>query len=161
MFEKLAARASEHLIRHAKTEAVGWYWPTASSVRGGFTGFAHGAAGIAAALQRVADLTGQARFAQAAEAAIGWEDAQRDPHTLDWPDYRMLVSGHASKGGPVVAWCHGAAGIGLARALSSQSDTAAIRHARSGIGYGLLRSIAPHTTPDVLALELADSAARE
>lgn len=137
MFEKVAIHAADHLIRHAQPESTGWYWPAAGSTHGGLTGFAHGAAGISAALRRVADLTGQKRFGHAADAAIAWEDAQRDPHSLDWPDYRSTVTAPDNttdrSTGPMVGWCSGAAGIGMARALSRQPDAAAIQHARREI----------------------------
>ncbi|HEY3383784.1 MAG TPA: type 2 lanthipeptide synthetase LanM family protein [Vicinamibacterales bacterium] len=75
-------------------------------------GFAHGAAGAAYALARLATATGSAGAARAAADAVSWERAVFSPADGNWPSVR-------SDGGTTMmtAWCHGAAGIALGRAL--------------------------------------------
>lgn len=108
----IATRAGEHLLAHAQTmdRGVGWIIP------GGpprpLAGFAHGGAGIAWALLRLAASTGETRFHTTALAAIehertlwiadsgnGKNQPNLDPVETNFP----------------TSWCHGAAGIGLAR----------------------------------------------
>lgn len=76
------------------------------------TGFSHGAAGIAYALLRLAAATGDDRFARASAEATAWETSVFDEAEGNWPDLRF--AGRAFMN----AWCHGAAGIGMARLAS-------------------------------------------
>ncbi|MBU0496278.1 MAG: type 2 lantipeptide synthetase LanM family protein [Chloroflexi bacterium] len=93
------------------------------------TGFAHGAAGIAYALLRLAahQVPGQAEFRAAAEEAIAYEASVFVESEGNWPDLRP------SEAEPGVqrfqlAWCHGAPGIGLARLGGlPMLDTPAVR----------------------------------
>jgi type 2 lantibiotic biosynthesis protein LanM len=89
-----AVACGERLLDHAPT----------------LTGFAHGAAGHAWALEKLFTLTGQSRFAEAARRARTWEDRLYSADVRNWPDLRL-------PGGQrfMLAWCHGAAGIGLSR----------------------------------------------
>ncbi|HYH81027.1 MAG TPA: type 2 lanthipeptide synthetase LanM family protein [Longimicrobium sp.] len=81
------------------------------------TGFAHGASGIAHALLRLHRATGRAAPRDAAAEAFAFEAALQRPGAGDWLD-------HAGQRAtpplfePICAWCHGAAGIGLARAAA-------------------------------------------
>jgi lantibiotic modifying enzyme len=83
-------------------------------------GFSHGAAGIAWALLELAGATGNQRYRAAARQAIDYERGLYSPEAHNWPDLRgaELSSGDAAPF--VVAWCHGAAGIGLARSRALQ-----------------------------------------
>jgi lantibiotic modifying enzyme len=74
------------------------------------TGFSHGTAGIAYALLRLYEHTRDARFFEAAEEAIAYEDTQYSPENRNWVEFR-------EPGEPAYQWqwCHGAPGIGLAR----------------------------------------------
>jgi type 2 lantibiotic biosynthesis protein LanM len=74
-------------------------------------GFAHGAAGIAYALGRVYARTGEAELREAVGRAHRHERRLFSPAVGNWPV--------AQEGGALLmtAWCHGAPGIGLARAL--------------------------------------------
>jgi lantibiotic modifying enzyme len=69
----------------------------------------HGAAGFAYALAALAAATGRDDFAVAASACIAFEDSSYDAGRHNWPDLR------AEKPHWPCQWCHGAAGIGLAR----------------------------------------------
>ena len=89
-------------------------WPTLSQT--GMTGFSHGAAGIAYALLRLGAVTDDPQVRRAAEAAIAYERRVFSPEEGNWPDKRKaalaLTGGEPSF---LTQWCHGAAGIGLAR----------------------------------------------
>jgi type 2 lantibiotic biosynthesis protein LanM len=90
-------------------------WPAFQSHP--LTGFSHGAAGIAYALLRLADATGDQIWKEAAEEALEFEQALFLPEVGNWPDLREAAEqngGHTSHTA-MTAWCHGAAGIGLAR----------------------------------------------
>ena len=89
-----AVACGEHLLDRAPT----------------LTGFAHGAAGYAWALDKLFTLTGRPRFAQAAGRARTWEDSLYAADAHNWPDLRFPGEQRF-----MLAWCHGAAGIGLSR----------------------------------------------
>lgn len=105
-----ARRCGDHLLENAKQgEEPGMTWDTLDSARP-LTGFAHGNAGIAYALARLADATGDSTYRDAALEAIEYERTLYDQSTHNWPDFRD-ESGHSF----MDQWCHGRSGIGLAR----------------------------------------------
>jgi len=75
------------------------------------TGFSHGTAGIAYALLRLYEATGDSRYRDAAEEAIAYETAVYTPDKFNWPDFRNTEESTEFR----LSWCHGAPGIGLAR----------------------------------------------
>jgi type 2 lantibiotic biosynthesis protein LanM len=75
------------------------------------TGFSHGVAGMAYALVRLAQATGQERFLQAAEESLGFERFLFDPEERNWPRFQEAEATWRFRCG----WCYGASGIGLAR----------------------------------------------
>lgn len=79
------------------------------------TGFSHGAAGIAYALQRLEAATGAGRFGQAASEAMAFERSRFVPAADNWPDLR---AGDPAEPRFAAGWCNGAPGIGLARLAS-------------------------------------------
>lgn len=111
----LAAAAGQHLLAHAHVDGDTLSWPTNPEASGpGLTGFAHGAAGIAWALGRLAVRTGDGRFSEGAARALAYERRHFDEERGGWPDLRE--SRRAEGRAPLFhAWCHGAPGIGLAR----------------------------------------------
>lgn len=90
------------------------------------TGFGHGAAGIAYSLLRIYDRNGDQRYLAFGEEALKYENSLYCERTNAWPDFRIF---HGSKpAGPMVAWCHGPAGIGMARAATlNVLDSQAVR----------------------------------
>ncbi len=85
---------------------------------GNLTGFSHGASGAACALLEVAAVTGQAELATVAEQAFSYERSLFDAGVRNWPDLRTHPGAVAGSPGPPsypATWCHGAAGIALAR----------------------------------------------
>lgn len=89
-------------------------------------GFAHGAAGIAYALTRLYRLTGQAELLAAVRRAHAYERGLFVPAEANWPALREGTGSII-----MTAWCHGAPGIALTRALGmhpggSGGDTTAL-----------------------------------
>ena len=118
-----AGLCGDHLI--AKREAAGQAMAWRAGNGRFMTGLSHGAAGIALALLRLYDASGERRFREAAEQAIAFEDSVFDAAEGNWPDFRYATEGRAAF---MNAWCHGAAGIGLARlASSSLTDSPSLR----------------------------------
>jgi lantibiotic modifying enzyme len=85
---------------------------------GNLTGFSHGVSGAACALLEVAAVTGQTKLTNIAEQAFSYERGLFDAGVRNWPDLRTRPGAIPGSAGPrsfAVAWCHGAAGIALAR----------------------------------------------
>jgi len=95
-------------------EGGGWPQSVGSSAgKRPLTGFSHGAAGMAAALGRLAQVTAESRFAEAALRAIAYERLVFDGARGNWPDFR----GSPDLTSFMNTWCHGAPGILLGRHL--------------------------------------------
>lgn len=75
------------------------------------TGYAHGQAGVAYALCRLADATGETAYGDAGLEALAYEDALYDEDAGNWPDLRV----HDGVATFPDRWCYGRTGIGLAR----------------------------------------------
>jgi class II lanthipeptide synthase len=138
----LAERCAEHLLAHqTPTPHGGTAWRAQAGQY--LTGMSHGAAGIAMALARLHDLTGDPRLAAAARDALAFEDAVFDSEQDNWPDFRH-PTGHPDRPAFMETWCHGAPGIGLARATAPSAmsepaveraiDAAVATVRRTGIG---------------------------
>jgi type 2 lantibiotic biosynthesis protein LanM len=111
----LATRCGDHLLGRAQSmpRGIGWI-PERSDAA--LAGFAHGAAGIAWALLKLAAATGERRFHTAALEAIAYERSLFSPEAQNWLDLRPSSdAGAIGQRTPMTAWCHGAGGIGLAR----------------------------------------------
>jgi lantibiotic modifying enzyme len=90
------------------------------------TGFAHGAAGIAYTLLRMYECTRKESYLAFGLDAMRYEELVFCEDENNWPDFRVF---HDTKPvEPMVAWCHGAPGIGMARAaMLSVLDSQMIR----------------------------------
>ena len=118
-----AAKAcGEHLLRTAEERPEGGIaWPAVDGSAQPLTGFAHGTAGFAWSLARLAAATDDGRYAEAARQAFAYERAFFDGATGAWPDLRaqrreQWRALHDDDSLPFFyAWCHGAPGIGLSR----------------------------------------------
>jgi type 2 lantibiotic biosynthesis protein LanM len=117
--EHLAAAIThgEHLINIAERDERGWSWDTVSMPNErNLLGFAHGASGIACALADLAHVTGRGDFLRAMREALRYERSHFRPSEGNWPDLRSLVQPLPGGEQPcMLAWCHGAPGIGFAR----------------------------------------------
>jgi lantibiotic modifying enzyme len=94
------------------------------------TGFSHGAAGISWALLALAARTHEHRFRIAALGGLAYERSLFSVEAGNWPDLRESDRSRgqeSSKPSPfLVAWCHGAPGIGLGRLRCRPFDVPAI-----------------------------------
>jgi type 2 lantibiotic biosynthesis protein LanM len=105
-----AARCGDHLLaqpRHQTTRGRSWAGQGVGSQP--LNGMSHGAAGYSYALMSLASATGRNDFADASRECLAYENASYDDERSNWPDLRNGGSSFACQ------WCHGAAGIGLAR----------------------------------------------
>ncbi|MEV6235488.1 type 2 lanthipeptide synthetase LanM family protein [Lentzea sp. NPDC051838] len=124
---ELAAQIGDRLLDAATADGC---WPTASFPEG-IGGFAHGATGIGWALARLAAVTGNEEHRRGAESAFAYEESLFDPSLRGWRDLR-------SPGVAASAWCHGAAGIGLAAVSLGQHEVlrrAAVACWEDGMGW--------------------------
>lgn len=113
-YEEAARVTAAHLLR-AQREDGSWSSPLATDdAGGGLTGFAHGAAGIAYSLVTAGTALGDDSYIAAGLRGFGWEEGLFDEATGNWPDLRAGIP--QSTGGAMNAFCHGSAGIALARA---------------------------------------------
>jgi len=122
----VAILCGEHLLATARPMNSGIGWSTKMEETP-LAGFGHGNAGIALNLLRLAALSNEERFRQAARDAMEYERSLFSPIHNNWPDLRSdaIKDGQPSY---MVAWCHGAPGIGLGRLASlPYMDDAAIR----------------------------------
>ncbi len=131
-----AIRCGEHLLRQERAGPEGLRsWVGHGLGPNALNGMSHGAAGFALALASLAAATGRDDFQQAASEALAFENSTYDADRHNWPDRR-----HADEPGWACRWCHGAPGIGLARAAllkQGKIDPATlrddIRHALAGV----------------------------
>jgi type 2 lantibiotic biosynthesis protein LanM len=119
-----AIRCGERLLACAQPMQVGIGWKIPRE-KTPLTGFAHGAAGIALSLLRLAAVNGEERFHQAALTAMAHERSLFVPEEQNWLDLRKIrarnerdqTNGEEARYF-MTAWCTGATGIGLARLAS-------------------------------------------
>ena len=121
-----ATKCGEHLLAQRRVGPQGCSsWSGQGSGAQALNGMSHGAAGFAYALATLSAATGREDFAAAARECLAFENASYDAARGNWPDFRGGAEAHWP-----CQWCHGAAGIGLARAamLSRGSpDATALR----------------------------------
>jgi type 2 lantibiotic biosynthesis protein LanM len=110
-----AVQCGDRLLARAQPREHGIGWATPIEAAGPLTGFSHGAAGMAWALLELAARTGEERFRSAARAAVAYERGLFSAEARNWPDLRTREARDGGGAGFMTAWCHGAAGIGLAR----------------------------------------------
>lgn len=89
-------------------------WSLGGPDRHPLLGFSHGTAGFAAALVKLGQCVGEARFIDAASRALAYERERFDADHGNWPDYRDYKPDQPSRF--MTSWCHGAPGIALGRA---------------------------------------------
>ena len=107
-----AALCGEHLLQYRSASRQGpRAWKTISEEI--LTGFSHGAAGIAYALLKLYEATGESSFREAAVEAEAYESSVFLPEVSNWPDFRYPPDGQGYR--HMTSWCHGAAGIALSR----------------------------------------------
>lgn len=114
-----AVRHGEHLVNMRTPTDQGWSWDTLGMPNERhLLGFAHGASGIACALAMLGAASGTPTFLDAAREALRYERAHFRAAEGNWPDLRSFVQpGPTGEPPCMLAWCHGAPGIGFARLL--------------------------------------------
>jgi len=122
------------LCKRARWQGGECVWDAEEASGPGFpstplTGLSHGASGLAWALLELHAATGEPTFLRTARGAFAYEDRLFLPELGNWPDTRY--SGQAGPPLCQTAWCHGAAGIALARARASVLDPEGGEHHRA------------------------------
>ena len=105
---RLAAR---HL---ADAQLTGGGWPFREATRP-LTGLSHGASGMGIALIEAGLALRDEEFISRGVRAFAYERACFDDARGNWPDFRTHACGPDGQPSSMIAWCHGAPGIGLAR----------------------------------------------
>lgn len=120
----LATQHADLLLSGANNQPHGCSWDTLNTgeQHPHLTGYAHGAAGVSLALAEIYAVTGINAYGDAAKEGFAYENSHFDCQHQNWPDFRNLESLGISSDTTVcaVAWCHGAAGIGLSRLRAYQ-----------------------------------------
>jgi len=118
-FVDAARRHGDHLLETAARGEKGWSWNTLGAEgESHLLGFAHGASGIAYALALLGASTGEREYLDAAHEGLRYERAFFREAEGNWPDLRSFVQPGPSGEQPcMIAWCHGAPGIGMARVM--------------------------------------------
>lgn len=142
VFMTAATRAGERLLETASELPGGIGWRKDTVGAQALAGFSHGAAGIAWSLVRLGTASGQERFLNAAQSAIGYERGLFCKREGNWRDLRLHGEGEDRFRS---SWCHGATGIGLARLVSREfldehADTEIEVALRTTIARGLSTS---------------------
>jgi lantibiotic biosynthesis protein len=112
-----AVRHGAHLADAATRTGKGWSWDTLGAPNEPhLLGFAHGASGVAVALGALSRATARREFFDAAQEGLRYERAHFRASEGNWPDLRSFVQkGPTGEPPCMLAWCHGAPGIGFAR----------------------------------------------
>lgn len=142
-----ARQCGHHLLAYAQPMSRGRGWKPASQPLP-LTGFAHGAAGIAYSLLRLAEASGEGVFRACALEAFAYERGLFVPTKNNWPDLRAQFT-QADEQSFMVAWCHGAAGIALSRvaALPFIQDDLLGEESRRALGTTIAASTRPGSDP--------------
>lgn len=111
-----ALQCGDHLLAHTTTCPVGIGW-CARQQQTPLLGLSHGNAGAILNLLRLFSVSGEERFYQTALEALAYERSQYSPTVRNWPDLRSDVRDRLNdeQQAYMVAWCHGAPGVALAR----------------------------------------------
>jgi type 2 lantibiotic biosynthesis protein LanM len=113
----LAEQCGWHLVKNASSQVSGVGWvPDDEDPSPALLGMAHGTSGIACSLTNLSRATGEQEFRRVAAEALTYERSLFDVVNRGWPDLRRQGTGYEpARHSRIAAWCHGAAGIGLAR----------------------------------------------
>lgn len=136
----MARPHGQRLIDRAKRSDRGWCWSpeAAPNQSQGLCGLSHGASGMAWALLKLHEASGDTAFLNASSEAVRYERSWFSSAEGNWPDLRSLYDPSLGDGKRLTymsAWCHGAPGVGLARLASYtvMGDEALLHEARAAI----------------------------
>ncbi|WP_414544126.1 type 2 lanthipeptide synthetase LanM family protein [Nostoc sp. CCY0012] len=145
-----AIQCGNHLLTKAQNMEQGVGWVAKGITTTPLSGFSHGVAGIAWSLLELSALTGEERFRKTALEAIAYERSLFCPQVHNWLDLRsftdVVLKNKSTQPNCVIAWCHGAPGIGLSRLRSlphldftdeilAETNTALKTTLAKGFGY--------------------------
>ena len=120
---EMAVLCAEHLLKTTARTESGLGWTTPLGPRP-LTGLLHGTAGIAWALLRLSAKLKSTRYEDVALQALADERSAFSDEHKNWKDLRE----EPAKDGFMVACCHGAPGVGLARLFAlPHHDTPEVR----------------------------------
>lgn len=148
-----AIDCGDRLVHTAIPMEEGVAWPPPVPTWPPLGGFAHGATGIAWSLLELASAASERPFLDAALGGMAYERTLFSHKIQNWRDLRelprLLLSQQTSEGNFMSHWCHGSAGIGLARiaALRTIDDDVTAREAEVAIrttlrtGFGTNHSL--------------------
>jgi type 2 lantibiotic biosynthesis protein LanM len=107
-------KCADNLLLNRKESPSGHrVWATIEDLLMG--GFSHGASGIGYALLKLYSLTDNKEYLEAAKEALSYENTLFVKKFGNWMDLR-IPDGSPEKEKFMIAWCHGAPGIGLSKA---------------------------------------------
>lgn len=142
--QNLAHDYGSAVVRKARRSHEAYSWKTTGRRNHPhLTGFAHGTAGIAAALIALYARTGRSEFREAACGGLNYERVCFNEVQGNWPDFRG-VGNRREPRRYACAWCHGAPGMALSRQLAAQV-------LESANGFRTDKNIALETTRSALA----------
>ncbi|MDM5431194.1 type 2 lanthipeptide synthetase LanM family protein [Bacillus mycoides] len=108
----IAIKCGDHLLKNAVKVNGGVAW-TISPKHTPLTGLSHGTSGIALALIRLTEETGDQNYLNAALQALNYENSTFSSKENNWLDLRQNMNRDTPKS--VIHWCNGTVGIGMAR----------------------------------------------
>lgn len=120
-YNPLCVQLADQLVARARATSYGLYWSDVDMLNTdiGLCGMAHGASGMAYALLEAGELTRHDGYFVVAQEAMRYERSWFNRMQSNWPDNREPEGPEntdtSSRLSFPVYWCHGAAGIGLAR----------------------------------------------
>jgi type 2 lantibiotic biosynthesis protein LanM len=109
----LARAIGNRLVGLAQPHDGGIGWIGAPFPIRPMTGFSHGASGFAWALGELYAVTGDDRYSRTVLQALAFERSHFSADAQNWADLRQAASRERPR--YMIAWCHGACGIGLSR----------------------------------------------
>jgi len=110
----VATQCGDRLLATAQAMPRGVAWATLPG-EPPLGGFSHGTTGIAFSLLQLAKRSGEERFRRCALEALEFDRSLFVPELNNWADVRTFSRPADSVPDAMVAWCHGAPGIGLGR----------------------------------------------
>ena len=109
-----AIRCGDHLLKNVTQHENGIGWITTEVSSAPLSGFSHGVSGISLALLQLAQATGEQKYRTTALQALEYERKLFVDDKKNWLDLREIYP-DSIESPAMVAWCHGAPGIGIAR----------------------------------------------
>ncbi len=116
---EIARRCGDHLLSGITRTEYGIGWTKLGITSRPLTGLSHGNSGFALALMNLAQATGDERYRKTAEEALAYERVFYSPEARNWPDLRDFYTKDQAVDPNtrvyMLAWCHGAVGVGMSR----------------------------------------------